>query len=121
MAAHVTKHEVTQRLWFKAEVGRRLEALGATKREEKCYPYLLHTRIGPVEIAPEDCWVACVWSDLDRAKEDLLHDWRFNRHCGKWNLHYADVMFKSRQMAQAAVDDFFCELSVFLPAAASGE
>jgi 1,2-phenylacetyl-CoA epoxidase catalytic subunit len=39
------------------------------------------------------------------------------RHCGKWNHLYADVMFKSRQMAQAAVDDFFCELGTFLPAA----
>ena len=113
--ANVTKHELAQRAWFKAEIGHRLEALGAEKREEKTYLYLLQTRIGPIEIAPDDTWVACVWSDLDRAKEVLLRDWRFNRHCGKWNHLYADVMFRSRQQARAAVDDFFCELSLFLP------
>ena len=113
--ANVTKHELAQRAWFKAEIGHRLEALGAEKRgEEKCYPYLLQTRIGPIEIAPEDTWVACVWSDLDRAKEAIPNG-RLNRCCGKWNHLYADVMFRSRQQAQAAVDDFFCELSLFLP------
>ena len=117
MAAKVTKRELTQRAWFKSEIGRRLEALGAVQRgEEKCYPYLLQTRIGPIEIAPEDTWVACVWTDLEHAKE-AIGDGRLNRHCGKWNHLYADMMFKSRQMAQAAVDDFFCELAIFLPAA----
>ena len=112
----ITKHELTQRAFFKAEIGRRLEALGAVKREGKSYPYLLQTRIGPLEISPEDSWVACVWRDLERAKE-AIHNDRLNRYCGKWNHVYADVMFKSRQSAQAAVDDFFCELGIFLPAA----
>jgi hypothetical protein len=117
MRARISKREQTNRTWFKAEIGRRLEALGAVQRgEEKCYPYLLQTRIGPIEIAPEDTWVACVWTDLDRAKEAIRND-RLNRHCGKWNHLYADGMFKSRPMAQAAVDDFFCELAIFLPAA----
>jgi hypothetical protein len=114
--ANVTKHELAQRAWFKAEIGRRLEALGAEKRgEEKCYPYLLQTRIGPIEIAPEDTWVACVWGDLDRAQEAIPNG-RLNRCCGKWNHHYADAMFRSREEAQAAVNDFFCELGIFLPA-----
>ena len=113
----ITKHELTQRAFFKAEIGRRLEALGAVKRgEEKCYPYLLQTRIGPLEISPEDSWVACVWRDLERAKEAIRND-RLNRYCGKWNHLYADAMFKSRQTPRAAVDDFFCELAIFLPAA----
>jgi hypothetical protein len=116
MATNVAKRELTQRAWFTAEIGRRLEALGAVKRgEEKCYPYLLQTRIGPIEIAPQDTWVACVWTDLDRAK-GAIRDGRLNRFCGKWNHHYADAMFKSRRQAQAAVDDFSCELALFLPA-----
>ena len=69
MRARISKREQTNRTWFKAEIGRRLEALGAVKRgDEKCYPYLLQTRIGPIEIAPEDTWVACVWTDLDRER-----------------------------------------------------
>ena len=55
MARQITKQEQKNRDWFKAEVGKRLEALGAVKRgEEKCYPYLLATSIGPFEVAPED-------------------------------------------------------------------
>ncbi len=93
----ITKHELTQRAFFKAEIGRRLEALGAVKRgEEKCYPYLLQTRIGPLEISPEDSWVACVWRDLERAKE-AIHNDRLNRYCGKWNHVYADVWRDSRR------------------------
>ena len=68
MARQITKQEQKNRDWFKAEVGKRLEALGAVKRgEEKCYPYLLVTSIGPLEVAPEEDWVACVWTDLDQA------------------------------------------------------
>ena len=66
MARQITKQEKKNRDWFKAEIGKRLEALGAVKRgEEKCYPYLLVTSIGPLEVAPEDDWVACVWTDLE--------------------------------------------------------
>ena len=115
MARRITKQEQKNRDWFKAEVGKRLEALGAVKRgEEKCYPYLLTTSIGPLEIATEEDWVACVWTDLDRAN-GAIRDTRLNRCCGKWNHLYDAAMFKSRRMAQAAVDDFFCELGLFLP------
>ena len=114
MARRITKQEQKNRDWFKAEVGKRLEALGAVKRgEEKCYPYLLVTSIGPLEVAPEDDWVACVWTDLDRATQ-AIRDTRLNRCCGKWNHLYDAAMFKSRRMAQAAVDDFFCELDRYL-------
>ena len=111
----ITKHELTQRAFFKAEIGRRLEALGAGEREGKSYLYLLQTNIGPLEISPEDTWVACLWIDLDRAKE-AIRDNRLNRHSGKWNHVYANILFHNRQSAQAAVDDFFCKLEVFLPA-----
>jgi hypothetical protein len=115
MAGRITKQEQKNRVWFKAEVGKRLEALGAAKRgEEKCYPYLLATSIGPLEVSPEEDWVACVWTDLERA-DQAIRDTRLNCYCGKWNHHYDAAMFKSRRMAQAAVDDFFCELGLFLP------
>lgn len=114
MTRRITKQEQKNRDWFKAEVGKRLEALGAVKRgEEKCYPYLLATSIGPLEVAPEDDWVACVWTDLDRATQ-AIRDTRLNRCCGKWNHLYDAAMFKSRRMAQAAVDDFLCELDRYL-------
>ncbi len=114
MARRITKQEQKNRDWFKAEVGKRLEALGAVKRgEEKCYPYLLATSIGPLEVAPEEDWVACVWTDLDRATQ-AIRDSRLNRCCGKWNHLYDAAMFKSRRMAQAAVDDFFIELDRYL-------
>jgi len=115
MTRQRSKQEQKIRAWFKAEVGKRLEALGAVKRgEEKCYPYLLATSIGPLEVAPEEDWVACVWTDLERAKA-AIRDTRLNHCCGKWNHLYDAGMFKSRRMAQAAVDDFFCELGLFLP------
>ena len=62
----------------------------------------------------EEDWVACVWTDLERAN-GAIRDTRLNRCCGKWNHVYDAAMFKSRRMAQAAVDDFFCELGLFLP------
>jgi len=115
MARQITKQEQKNRDWFKAEIGKRLEALGAVKRgEAKCYPYLLATKIGPLEVAPEDDWVACVWTDLERAN-GAIRDSRLNRCCGKWNHLYDTAMFKSRRLAQAALDDFFCELGLFLP------
>ncbi len=115
MTRQRSKQEQKIRAWFKAEVGKRLEALGAVKRgEEKCYPYRLATSIGPLEVAPEEDWVACVWTDLERAKA-AIRDTRLNHCCGKWNHLYDAGMFKSRRMAQAAVDDFFCELGLFLP------
>lgn len=115
MTRQLSKQEQKIRAWFKAEVGKRLEAVGAVKRgEEKCYPYLLATSIGPLEVAPDEDWVACVWTDLARAT-GAIRDTRLNRCCGKWNHLYDAAMFKSRRMAQAAVDDFFCELGLFLP------
>jgi hypothetical protein len=115
MVRRIGKQEEKNRAWFKAEVTKRLEMLGAVKQgEDKCYPYVLSTCIGPLKLAPEDDWVACVWMDLERAKA-AIRDTRLNRCCGKWNHLYAAAIFKTRRMTQAAVDDFFCELDLFLP------
>jgi len=113
--ARITKREQANCKWFKAEVGKRLEALGATKDETKTYPYLLDTGIGSLRIAPDLDWVACQWVDLEHVKH-TLRDPRLNRCSGKWNHHYDRSLFTSRYTAQAAIDDFFYKLRIFLPA-----
>ena len=60
MARRITTQEQKNRVWFKAEVGNRLEALGAVRRgEEKCYPYLLATSMAPWRLPPKRIgWLA---------------------------------------------------------------
>lgn len=114
----MTAHEKAQREWFKAEIGRRLLALGASKGTGE--NYTLETLAGTLAITPYDDWIACRFDAPARAGQFLTAQprGRLNPHSGKWNHVYTLAMFKSRQQAGAAVDDFFCELSRVLPAAA---
>lgn len=106
----MTAHERDQHEWFKAEIGRRLLALGASGNR-------LQTLAGPLAITPYDDWIACRFDSPARAGQLLTAQprGRLNPHSGKWNHVYTPAMFKNRQQAQAAVDDFFCELARVLP------
>ena len=112
MAATLTKHELAQRAWFKAEIGRRLEALGAVA-PDGTYDYALATVAGNLFVTAYDDWVACRFEEPERAKA-TVSDTRLNPCSGKWNHIYDAAMFADRRHAQLAVDYFFIELDRYL-------
>ena len=109
--APLTRQDRENREWFKAEVATRLEALGASHLGDGLY--LLDTCIGSLKLRPQDGWVPCQWVDVEHVKH-IVRDGRLTVD-GVWNHLYDVGMFSCQLGAQAAVDDFFSELSVFLP------
>ena len=109
----ITKEEQANRKWFKAEIGRRLEALGATRNRDRGYDYTLTTVAGNLYVTVYDDWIACRFEEPERAK--AISDTRLNPYSGKWNHHYDDAEFKSRRTTQRCVDYFFLELDRYLP------
>jgi hypothetical protein len=63
-------------------------------------------------VRPFDDWIACQWEDVATAKTVLpyRHDDRLNPFSGKWNFHYGDAMFKTRELTEICIDDFLSEL-----------
>ena len=112
MATRITKAEQANRQWFKAEMGRRLADLGAT-RNQGGYEYAVATVAGNLYVTVYDDWIACRFEEPERAK--AISDTRLNPYSGKWNHHYDDAEFKSRRATQRCVDYFFIELDRYLP------
>jgi hypothetical protein len=112
MATRVTKAEQANREWFKAEITRRLAALGAT-RNQGGYEYAVATVAGNLYVTAYDDWIACRFKEPERAK--AIGDTRLNPYSGKWNHHYDPDEFKSRRTTRHCVDYFFIELARYLP------
>jgi len=112
MATRITKAERANREWFKAEINRRLAALGAI-RNQGGYEYAVATVAGSLYVTVYDDWIACRFEEPERAK--AISDTRLNPYSGKWNHHYDDADFKSRRTTQHCVDYFFLELDRYLP------
>ena len=109
--ARITKP--ANRAWFKAEVERRLLALGATRNQAGTYDYTVATVAGKLYVTVYDNWIACRFEEPERAK--AISDTRLNPYSGKWNHHYDDADFTSRRTTQLCVDYFFMELDRYLP------
>jgi hypothetical protein len=110
MATRITKP--ANRAWFKAEVTRRLLALGANRNQGGLYDYTVATVAGILHVTVYDNWIACRFEEPERAK--AISDTRLNPHSGKWNHHYDDADFTSRRTTQQCVDYFFMELDRYL-------
>ena len=117
MARHprITKAEQANREWFKAEIGRRLEGLGATKNRDcdHACEYAVATVAGKLYVTIYEDWIACRFEEPERA--NATGDTRLNPYSGKWNHHYDDAEFKSRRTTRHCVDYFFMELDRYLP------
>ena len=117
MARHprITKAEQANRELFKAEIGRRLEGLGATRNRDcdHACEYAVATVAGNLYVTVYDDWIACRFEEPERAK--AISDTRLNPYSGKWNHHYDDAEFKSRRTTRHCVDYFFMELDRYLP------
>lgn len=109
----VTKRQQANRTYFREQVEKFLESLGAVRDERTLYPYNLPTRLGMLGIHPYDTWVACRWDDIPRALQTIGPEC-MNRYSGKWNHHYEWPMFNSRRGAQLAVEDFCSQLGKYL-------
>ena len=109
----ITKEEQANHEWFKAEIGRRLEALGATRNRDCGYEYAVATVAGSLYVTVYDDWIACRFEEPERAK--AIGDTRLNPYSGKWNHHYDAAEFKSRRTTRHCVDYFFIELDRYLP------
>jgi len=111
--ARITKAEQANREWFKAEVTRRLTALGAARTPNGMYDYAVATVAGTLHVTVYDNWIACRFEEPERAK--AVSDTRRNPYSGKWNHHYDNADFKSERMTHVCVDYFFLELDRYLP------
>ena len=111
----ITKEEQVNREWFKAEIGRRLEAVGATRNRDcdYAYEYAVATVAGNLHVTVYDDWIACRFEEPERAKA-TVSDTRLNPCSGKWNHIYDAAMFADRRHARLAVDYFFIELDRYL-------
>ena len=116
MATRITKAEQANREWFKAEIGRRLTALGATQNRDcgHAYEYAVATVAGNLYVTVYDDWIACRFEEPERAKA-AASDARLNPYSGKWNHHYDAAEFKGRRTTRHCVDYFFMELDHYLP------
>lgn len=109
----ISKRQQANRAYFRQQVERFLESLGAVRNDLAGYPYNLPTRLGLLGVHPFDTWVACRWDDVPRALTAIGPE-RMSRYSGKWNHHYDDSMFSNRQSAQLAVEDFCGQLRLYL-------
>lgn len=109
----ISKRQQANHTYFRQQVERFLESLGAVRNDLASYPYNLPTCLGMLGIHPYDTWVASRWEDVPRALEAIGPE-RMNRYSGKWNHHYDTRMFDSRRSAQLAVEDFCSQLRMFL-------
>ena len=107
----ITKEEKANHEWFKAEIGRRLEAVGATRNRDCDYAheYAVATVAGNLHVTVYDDWIACRFEEPERAKA-AMSDTRLNPYSGKWNHHYDAAEFKGRRTTRHCVDYFFIEL-----------
>lgn len=71
---------------FKSEVETMLRELGAVDGD-RWYILRLETAAGPLDLCPQDNWLACRFVDVDRGKLLLRKDPRLNPFSGKWNFH----------------------------------
>ena len=112
----ITKEEQANHEWFKAEIGRRLEAVGATRNRDCDYAheYAVATVAGNLYVTIYDDWIACRFDEPERAKA-AVSDPRLNPYSGKWNHHYDPAEFKGRRTTRHCVDYFFIELDRYLP------
>ena len=63
-----------------------VSSLGFIKVEVKgIYPWSLETKVGALNLAIMDDWLACVFVDQVKARGVLKGDQRLNIHSGKWN------------------------------------
>ena len=115
----ITKEEQANREWFKAEISRRLEAVGATRNQDCDHApeYVVTTVVGDLYVTIYDDWIACRFEEPERVKS-AVSDTRLNPHSGKWNHLYDGAEFKGRRTTQRCVDCFFIELDRYLPEAA---
>ena len=114
--SRITKEEQTNRQWFMAEVGRRLQSLGASpnRASDSAYQYTLATVAGNLHVTVYDDWIACRFEEPERTKA-AVSDTRLNPYSGKWNHHYDPDEFKGRRTTRHCVDYFFIELDRYLP------
>jgi hypothetical protein len=108
----ITKEEHANCEWFKAEIDRRLVALGAARNRD-C-EYALATVAGTLRVTVYENWIACRFEEPNRAKA-AVSDTRLNPYSGKWNHHYDHAEFKCRRATRLCVDYFFMELDRYLP------
>jgi hypothetical protein len=71
---------------FKGAVEAMLRELGAVDGD-RWYILRLDTAAGPLDLCPQDNWLACRFVDVDRAWQVLGKDPRLNGFSGKWNFH----------------------------------
>jgi hypothetical protein len=109
----ITKREQANRVYFRQQIIRLLESLGAVRNDQPGYAYTLQTKLGMLSIDPYETWVACRWEDVARALEAIGRE-RMNRFSGKWNHHYDEPTFKRRAFTQQAIEDFRAAISRYL-------
>lgn len=102
---------VTQRsrFDFKRACESMLHRLGAVDSDH-FYPLRIETAAGPLDLWPQDEWLACRFVDVERAKALLGAGWhgKLNPISGKWNHHPG-------QLDAAAVDAIRNEIARVLP------
>lgn len=109
MAKRITKAKQANQAWFKAEVAKRLTALGATRPDGYGYDYTVATAAGNLYVTAYEDWIACRFEEPERAK--AISDTRLNPYSGKWNHHYDLAEFQTRRTTKLCVDCFFMELA----------
>lgn len=75
---------------FKSACEAMLRRLGAVE-SAGLYPLRIETAAGPLDLWPQDNWLACRFVDVERAKALLGDGWhgKLNPISGKWNHHPA--------------------------------
>ena len=85
-----SKKQLKEYADFKKAVGEFILSIGGTFDPAKWYPYEIQTSVGVLSVSPADNWIACRFTDVERAKAAKINEQSYfaslNPFSGKWNF-----------------------------------
>jgi len=109
-----TKKQEKNGQWFRDQIRAFLLRNGATEQLNRCYEFVISTKMGTLQISVYLDWVACRFDDVDRAVA-VIGRAGMNPYSGKWNHLFDQSYFQSKEMASRAVATIEVEIGRYLP------